>query len=377
MYYQRHGEIPKKQFTVLRAPSGMPLHEELMTSRGFGGPSSLLYRLRPSTATLGVAPLDSQPLQRWDPGVVRNHQLDLPRVESKGTYLASRVPLFFNEDFVYSICRPSEADDFYRNGLCDELLMVISGRGVLRSAFGDLAYGPLDLVYVPRGTTIQFTEISGEQTMAVMETSGPLGPPPHHIGRSGQLQDRSLYKERDLRTPQFRGAVDEVGEFDVAVKFGDDCTSYLVGSHPFDAIGWDGYLYPFAVSLRDLTPLAGRVHPVPDLYQVFGSDGIAISAITPVRNPDHPDTTPTQPDHNADCDEVFHRLGTPRDPSPDGKVTLHTRAATHGAKPPFKEQEPRERNTGFGIIIDVSRRVLLAAGAEPVDEPSYHRSWIA
>ena len=375
MYYQRHGDVPKKQFTMWRSPSGTPVHEELMTSQGFGGPSSLLYRLRPSTATLRVAPLDIPPLRRWDPGVVRNHQLDVAGVESKGTYLTSRVPLFFNDDFVYSLCRPTEAGDFYRNGFCDELLMVISGTGVLRSAFGDLAYGPLDLVYVPRGTTIQLTNVSEEHAMAVIETRGPLGPPPHLIGRSGQLQDRSLYKERDLRTPEFHGAVDEVGEFEVAVKVGDDCTTYVVRSHPFDAIGWDGYLYPFAVSLRDLTPLAGRVHPFPDLYQVFASDGVAISAITPVRNPDHPDTTPTQPDHNADCDEVFHRLGAPRDPSPDGKVTLHTRAATHGAKPPFKEQAPRERNTGFGIIIDISRRVLLAAPAAAVDEDTYYQSW--
>jgi homogentisate 1,2-dioxygenase len=376
MYYQRHGEVPEKHFTVLRTAAGEPTHEELLTSQGFAGPSSILYRLRPATATLRVAPLEGPTVDRWDPGVVRNHELDVQRVASKGGFLESRVPLFYNDDLVYSICRPTETGAFYRNALCDELLLVIAGTGLLRSAFGDLAYGPLDLVYVPRGVTTELVDLAGDQLLAVMETRTPVGPPPHLVGRSGQLQDRSLYKERDLRTPTFRAPVDEVGEFEVAVKVGEDCTTYVGASHPFDAVGWDGFLYPYAVNLRQLEPLAARVHPFPDLYQVFGSEGVAISAIVPLRNPDHPDSTPTQPDHNADCDEIFHRLGSPRDPAPDGRVTLHTRAASHGAKPRFKAAEPRERNNGYGIILDVARPVHLAAAAAGADEPDYHRSWV-
>lgn len=376
MYYQRHGELPAKHFTVLRGPDDEPTHEELITSQGFGGPSSILYRLRSATATVRVAPLDGPRAERWDPGVVRNHELDVQRVASKGTFLESRVPLFFNDDLVYSVCRPTDGGAFFRNALCDELLLVVAGTGVLRSAFGDLAYGPLDLLYVPRGVTAELAEVSDDQLLVVMETRAPVGPPPQFVGRTGQLQDRSLFKERDLRTPVFRPPVDEVGEFEIAVKVGDSYTTYVAASHPFDAVGWDGYLYPYAVSLRDLEPLSGRVHPLPDLYQVFGSEGVAISAIVPVRNPDHPEVTPTQPDHNADCDEIFHRFGGPGDASPDGRVTLHTRAASHGAKPRFKVMAPRERNTGYGIIIDVFRPVHLAAAAATADEADYHRSWV-
>ena len=101
MYYQRQGELPAKHFTVLRGPDDAPTHEELITSQGFGGPSSILYRLRSATATVRVAPLDGPRVERWDPGVVRNHELDVQRVASKGTFLESRVPLFFNDDLVY------------------------------------------------------------------------------------------------------------------------------------------------------------------------------------------------------------------------------------------------------------------------------------
>jgi homogentisate 1,2-dioxygenase len=376
MYYQRHGELPAKHFTILRAPNGDTRHEELLTSQGFRGPSSVLYRLRPATATLRVEPLAGPAVERWDPGVVRNHELDVQRVVSKGTFFESRVPLFFNDDLVYSVCRPTQAGAYYRNALCDELLLVISGSGVLRSVFGDLAYGPLDLVYVPRGVTTELTDLAGDQLLVVMETRSPVGPPPQHLGPTGQLQDRSLYKERDLRTPTFRGAVDEIGEFEVAVKVGDTATTYVGASHPFDAVGWDGYLYPYAVNLRDLEPLSARVHAYPDLYQVFGSDGVAICAIVPVRNPDHAESTPTQPDHNADCDEIFHRLGSPSDPNPDGRVTLHTRAASHGAKPALKAAPPRESNRGYGIILDLSRPVRLTNAAAGADEAEYHRAWV-
>jgi homogentisate 1,2-dioxygenase len=376
VYYQCHGDVPRKHFTTLRLPNGDPVHEELLTSQGFGGPSSILYRRRSAAATLRVAALERPRVEQWDPGVVRNHELDVQLVESKGTLFDSRVPLFFNDDLLYGVCRPTEGGTFCRNALCDELFLVIEGSGTVRSAFGDLAYGPLDLVKVPRGVTFELADLTGDQLLVVMETRSPVGPPVQNVGRSGQLLDRSMYKERDLRVPAFRGGVDEVGEFEVEVKVGDTFTSYVAASHPFDAVGWDGYLYPYAVNLRDLEPLAGRVHPFPDLYQVFGSDGVAVSAIVPVRNPDHPDSTPTQPDHNADCDEIFHRLGSPGDPSPDGRITLHTRAASHGAKPRFKGMEPRERNTGYGIILDVSRPVYLAAAAATADDPEYHRSWV-
>ncbi len=40
------GRYPAKRHTVFRQPSGKLYHEHLMGSRGFSGPSSLLYHLR-------------------------------------------------------------------------------------------------------------------------------------------------------------------------------------------------------------------------------------------------------------------------------------------------------------------------------------------
>ena len=49
-YYHRLGEVPRKRHTVFRQPSGKLYHEHLMGSRGFSGPESLLYHLRPPTS---------------------------------------------------------------------------------------------------------------------------------------------------------------------------------------------------------------------------------------------------------------------------------------------------------------------------------------
>jgi homogentisate 1,2-dioxygenase len=33
---------------------------------------------------------------------------------------------------------------------------------------------------------------------------------------------------------------------------------YVYATHPFDAIGWDGNHYPWALSIHDFEPITGR-----------------------------------------------------------------------------------------------------------------------
>src|SRR5216684_1019488 len=120
MYYQRQGDLPPKPFTVHRTRAGSLAHEEMVTSGGFRGPSSLLYRLRPSTAIMDVEALHSECLTEWEEAATHNHSLNLDRVSGDGTFVSARVPLFFNDDLIYSVCSPSlPSNDFYRNAWAD------------------------------------------------------------------------------------------------------------------------------------------------------------------------------------------------------------------------------------------------------------------
>jgi homogentisate 1,2-dioxygenase len=378
-YYQRRGRVPAKRFTTLVNDNGGIFYEELMTSSGFEGPLSLLYRLRQPTRVLRTEPTTGTTLEPCEDGAVRNHLLTVERVTSTGDELAARVPLYFNDDLVYSLSHPSESTErFVRNASADELLVVVNGTGVIESMFGDLDYGPLDVVYVPRGTTWRMRPAVGPQRVVVLETSSPCGPPPRYRNVAGQFLPRSLYSERDLRLPELRDPRDETGEFTIAVKTASTVTNYVMANHPFDVVGWDGALYPYALNLADLEPLSGRVHLMPDMHQIFAASGVLISGITPSRMPDHPNAYRAQSDHSADCDEIYYRFG-----SDDGSVipgvgtiTMHTRATAHGPKPGFEQRPLPERGHLFGLILDVTRPLSLTAAAMAADDPDYVQAWL-
>jgi homogentisate 1,2-dioxygenase len=378
VFYQRKGDVPRKPFTVHYA-NGLAVHEEMLTSAGFTGPSSLLYHLRPATAVIDILPLEVPPPCPWEDNLPHNHRLDLTRFSPLGAYSTSRVPLFFNDDFMYSLsCPATVSHEFFRNSAADELLLIISGSGRVATVFGSIPYGPLDLIYIPRGVTYRLEGPAGAHVIAVVETCTPLWPPGQYRGTTGQLSYLGLYQEGDLRTPEFEGAVDDPSEHEVVVKMGPRFARHIVPAHPFDAVGWTGALYPYSLSMKDLTPMSSRLHPTPDLYQIFGSDGISISAIVPARLPDHEQSTAAQPDHSADWDEVFHRVGRRQsDGHEPGSVTLHTRGTAHGAAIALKEKPRRETSNGYGLIIDARRPVSMAHTAVPGDEPDYYRSWAA
>ena len=46
-------------------------------------------------------------------------------------------------------------------------------------------------------------------------------------------------------------------------------TAYHYTHHPFDVVGWDGYLWPFAFNIGDFEPITGRVHQPPPVHQTF------------------------------------------------------------------------------------------------------------
>ncbi|MCU1346254.1 MAG: homogentisate 1,2-dioxygenase, partial [Acidimicrobiia bacterium] len=286
--------------------------------------------------------------------------------------------LFFNDDLVYSISRPTHTGPrFYRNGFADELLVVVEGSGVVETMFGDLPYRPLDMVVIPRGTTWRLNPGSGAQLMMVLETTAPLGPPGRARNQAGQFVARSMYSERDLRTPRLQPPKLDVDEFEVAVKTGETVTTYVVPHHPFDVAGWDGALYPYSVNMADLEPLSGRVHLMPDMHQVFGAEGVIVCAITPSRTPDHPTPYPAQSDHSADCDEIFYRFATDGPEMPGvGTITMHTRAAPHGPKPGFEDRPLPERTHVYGIIMDVRRPVKLTTAALHADDSDYAKVWL-
>ena len=55
----------------------------------------------------------------------------------------------------------------------------------------------------------------------------------------------------------------------IEVKTRGRITAYHYGHHPFDLVGWDGHLWPFAFNIGDFEPITGRVHQPPPVRLTF------------------------------------------------------------------------------------------------------------
>ena len=55
--------------------------------------------------------------------------------------------------------------------------------------------------------------------------------------------------------------IDEHGDFVIDVRSTDRITAYHYRHHPFDVVGWDGYLWPFRFNIADFQPITGPGPP--------------------------------------------------------------------------------------------------------------------
>ena len=128
--YHALGDLPKKRHVAHRRPDGAGVyHEQLMGNKGFTGPSSLLYHLRPPTRVrdarpIGRVALEADPEARLAPRHFRSERLPVG-----GSPTLDRVPLLFNGDCVISFAHADRQDEhFYRNAAADELFCRVAPR---------------------------------------------------------------------------------------------------------------------------------------------------------------------------------------------------------------------------------------------------------
>jgi len=378
--YRSNGVMPQKHLTLVRGPHGQYCHEELMTNEGFSGETSLLYRLRPPTSMLGSEQLPALEVKAPDLTPLQNYLFAVDRIHSDGDFLSARRTLFFGDNVSFSMGRPTRpTDGFYRNAWSDELFLITDGSGTLRSAFGNLRYRDLDLVHVPRSVTVQWVPDDVPHLVSVVESTSPIKIPAHFRNpANGQFYEWAPFHERDLRPPVFAEPVDEEGEFPILIKYGRQLSRFWLDHHPFDAVGWDGYLYPFAFNLDDYEPMTGRIDKLPDQYQVFVTDGTMMTLIVPRRRADHPDSSPAQPHHmNSDIDEILYRIGGSNRATDPGSatVTLHPRGLSHGPRPGFLDAPRTEMLPMYAFMLDTRDHLTVTAAAYEAMDEDNARNW--
>src|SRR3954468_14925285 len=316
-YYRSAGDVPPKRHTQHRDQEGRLYHEELMGEEGFSSDSSLLYHSGVPSALVDARPwqLPDQTLTPNAPLLPRHLKLhDLfPGEEHKATDpVTGRRLVLGNADVRISYTVSSLTSPYYRNAVGDECVFVERGTATVQTVFGALDVGPGDHVVIPRAPPHRWVP-TGEEPLRTyaIEATGHIAPPQRYLSRYGQFLEHSPYCERDLRAPT-EPLLAEGSDVEVLVKHRGAGPGGLAGSvhvlpeHPFDVIGWDGCLYPYAFDVADFEPITGRVHQPPPVHQVFQGDAFVICAFVPRKVDYHPLAVPVPYYHsNVDSDEVM------------------------------------------------------------------------
>ncbi|MDQ2663744.1 MAG: homogentisate 1,2-dioxygenase [Candidatus Eremiobacteraeota bacterium] len=378
--YLRAGDLPSKRHIQFRKPDGGLYAEELFSTKGFESVYSLLYHLRPPTATLDVKAWDRPAIIFRENQPLRNRHIKTSSLSRGGDAVDGRVPLLGNPDILISIADVTEPMRyFYRNVGGDELLFVHRGSGTIATPFGDLAYRARDYIVLPTGTTYQLKPESPTRLL-VHESSGMVHTPRRYRNEFGQLEEQAPYYERDFRGPELRAPVDAPGEYEVRVKNAGRCAVYIVQNHPCDVIGWDGYCYPYAFNLDDFMPITGKLHQPPPAHATFEAPGAAFCAFVPRMFDYHPLAVPVPYNHSSvDCDEVIYYVSgnfMSRRGIEEGSITLHAAGAPHGPQPGAVEASLGKTSTDeLAVMVDTFQPLMLAEEALAIEDPTYFRSW--
>jgi homogentisate 1,2-dioxygenase len=380
--YQQLGRVPRKRHIAFRGDQGRLLPEELIGNHGFVGPSSLVYHLRPPTAVRGVRRLRSLDWKAEPERLLKHRHFRTARLRTGPSGVFDRVPLLFNRDLAVSLARPQPgADAFYRNAQGDEVVYVSDGHGVLESVFGTLEFAPGDYLVVPRGVIHRYRFDGGPACCLVIESAGYVRTPARYRNEHGQLLEHSPYSERDIRRPQWADPHDEAGDFPLVVKKHDEFVEMVLAHHPFDAVGWDGYYYPWAFSIHDFEPRVGRVHLPPPVHQTFEGDGFVICSFCPRPYDFEPGAVPAPYNHsNVMSDEVLYYASSEfmsRKGIEPGSVTLHPDGLPHGPHPGRAESSIGQQKTDeLAVMIDTFRPLSISADALAIEDRDYYRSWL-
>ncbi len=383
MHYYSLGSIPQKRHTQFRKPDGELYHEQLFSTEGFSDVYSLLYHANAPTQIKQVGdPIDVAPKLIHDKQL-KHRSLVGFEVEPQDDYLESRKPILVNSDCKISLAAPrkSVTDYYFKNADADECIFVHVGSGTLKTMYGNLRFGYGDYLYIPRGTIYQFHFDGEDNRLFIVESSSPIVTPKRYRNEFGQLLEHSPFCERDIRKPEELETHDEKGDYLFYIKKQDQIYPYHYLNHPFDVVGWDGYIYPYAFSIHNFEPITGRVHQPPPVHQTFAARGFVICSFCPRLYDYHPLSIPAPYNHsNIDSDEVLYYVDgdfMSRKHVVKGQITLHPGGIPHGPHPGTVEKSIGQKETHeLAVMVDTFRPLVMTEHAAGIEDKEYYRSWI-
>lgn len=380
-FYHRLGELPQKRHTQFRKPDGGLYREEVMGLEGFSGIQSILYHVHLPPRVAQVEQLSGGRPEYADYGPLRHRAFATSEVPSGGDPVSARHTLLGNSDVTLGVSRPTESMPYYyRNAQAYEVWFTHEGAGRIRTQFGMMAFGEGDYIVLPFGTTWSM-ELDGPARFLVIESASQIEPPKRYMNKYGQLTEFAPYTERDIRVPQELETFGEDGEHEVRVKVRDTITRHTLDHHPFDVVGWDGFVYPWIFNIRDYEPRTGLLHLPPPTHQTFEGWNFVVCSFVPRMFDYHPQAIPAPYSHsNVNSDEVIYycdgnfmsRKGIDR-----CDITLHPSGLPHGPQPGATEASlGKQRTDELAVMVDTFRPLEVTVEAQEFEKSDYQASWL-
>ena len=189
------------------------------------------------------------------------------------------------------------------------------------------------------------------------------------------------YSQRDLHAPDEVAPRTDEGDFVIHVRSSDRITAYHYRHHPFDVVGWDGYLWPFRFNIGDFQPITGRVHQPPPVHQTFQARNFVVCSFVPRKFDYHPLAIPAPYNHsNINSDEVIYYVAgnfMSRRGVEIASFTLHPAGIPHGPHPGTVEASiGKESTEELAVMVDTFHPLRVTPAAMDLDDPRYPYSWL-
>lgn len=380
-FYHKLGKIPHKRHTQFKKADGKLYREEVMGLEGFSSIQSILYHHFLPPRVKMTEDLGSAKPEYVDFGPIRHRAFRTDQTPLGPDPVSARIPLLGNNDVILGVSRAKDSMSyFYRNSQAYETWWVHDGSGTLKSQFGNLPFRKGDYIVIPFGVTWQM-QLNEECKFFTIENPSQIEPPKRYRNNYGQLLEHAPYCERDIRLPEELETHTERGDFEVRVKVRDRLSRHILDFHPFDVVGWDGYLYPWIFNIEDFEPITGRLHMPPPIHQTFDAHNFVVCSFVPRLFDYHPEGIPAPYNHsNIQSDEVLYyaegnfmsRKGIDR-----SDISLHPFGLPHGPQPGMTEASIGKVETKeLAVMVDTFHPLNLTKQAAAMEKPEYMSTWL-
>ncbi|HHN73737.1 MAG TPA: homogentisate 1,2-dioxygenase [Acidobacteria bacterium] len=380
----QRGLVPPKPHIAFEV-DGALAYEHCFTRQGFDGSYSILYHRRPphwvaEAEDLGPHPGAGAPAPRG--ALERRHYLS-GKIPRGGSPFVCRRRILANPEIAIWIAHADQDDPtLVVNGDGDELIFVHRGSGRVDSPYGELIFDEQDYVYVPRGVPHRW-RLDGSAELLIMEGLSYIDLPAQFRNAAGQIKMDAPYSHRDFRPPHWPegGPTTLSAPRRMVTKRLDRLSSLEMSHDPFDVIGWDGVVWPFAFPIRAYQPRTGLVHLPPTIHITFAGAGFVICSFVPRVVDFHDEAIPCPYPHSSvDCDEVlFYVEGnfTSRKGIGAGSISYHPMGLPHGPHPgTYEASIGTSRTSEMAVMIDTFSPLAPTSHAQQIEDRGYNTSWV-